>query len=301
MALRPPEQPSPETAESPVQTASEVVGRAYGHLLVPRTSQLEVVLFVYSFGAGGLFFVAALLAARFAPAIGGQAMAAAFAALAVVGIGAWIYFRWEFFTGGTKSDLAAFPSPNHRVWCVGSPAAHARWRSNGPITNAAFEPEVFAAPFALRADRWMQTAWIATALVVYGSLYLLLVVLGTPPSVLFHHIYLFYGSIAAGSLLVAAIRPTSIRIVPGRIDIMRGWFFQSSRPVVRSIPLRDRRVVMDLRSGIVFVMHPTTVWQADATVAFGTPRHKARIAHAILRAAVSTAEPPPLPQDAPIG
>lgn len=209
--------------------------------------------------------------------------------------------HWRLNRIGSNGPRAAYlPDDTHRVWCVGSRAAHARWQSMGPIEDVPFEPEVFGAPFALRAGWRMLVAWVAAAAAVYGAFYVFMIMLGAPLRVWFD-LYLFYGSIAAGAFMVAAVRPTSVRIVPGRIDIMRGWFFQTSRPVVRSIPLRDRRVVMDLRSGIVFATDPKTNDQADAAVAFGTPRHKARIAHAVLRAAISTAVPPPLPDDAPVG
>lgn len=219
----------------------------------------------------------------------------------LAGLGAWAWWRWDPLTGrASDPGLLPFPDASHRVWCVASLAGHARLLSMGPVENAPFEPEVFAAPFALRAGWWIQTAWIASAAAVYGALYLFMYLFGPPHKGTFN-LYILYSALGLGILLVAAVRPTSIRIVPGRIDIMRGWFFQSSRPVVRSIPLRDRRVVMDLRSGIVFATDSITNYQADATVAFGTPRHRARIAHAVLRAAISTAQPPPLPDDAPVG
>lgn len=300
MALRPPESLSPDAPEPHAQATAEQVGRAYGHLLVPRTAQLEVGLYVSFLGIGALGVAVTLFAVHLGPTLGARIGAIGFVVFLLVGLAVWLYLRWEFLTGGTKSDLAAFPAPNHRVWSVGSPAGHARLQAMGAVEDAPFEPEVFAAPFALRAGWWTQSAWVAAAAAIYGALYLILPLLGFPLTNWFD-LSFFIGSLAAGAFLVAAIRPTSIRIVPGRIDIMRGWFFQSSRPVVRSIPLRDRRVVMDLRSGIVFATDSITNYQADATVAFGTPRHRARIAHAVLRAAISTAQPPPLPDDAPVG
>lgn len=127
--------------------------------------------------------------------------------------------------------------------------------------------------------------------------------------------------LAAGVVVLAVLfrRPTHLRVVPGRVDIMRqptlglSWGL-GLRPSVESIDLRGSRVLVDLRSGQV-ILDPVydpfpgplaTDAQRDEHQArmarqrllnFGMTIHREAAMLAIARAAASSAEPPPLPED----
>jgi hypothetical protein len=201
-------------------------------------------------------------------------------------------------TAPGAGNRATLPDMGYRVWCV------APWHQRdeilriGPLVDEAFEPEVFRAPLAAKPTPAMYAVWVAATCAIFGGLWL--AILATPgfPVPVFN-IMVVYGAFALGWFVVAAAWPTSIRVVPGRVDIMRGWFLATDRPVMRSIDLRNARVVLDVPRGVLFTLGPAEGEQVDAVVATG--REKLRIAHAILRAAISTAEPAPLPEDEAVG
>ena len=135
------------------------------------------------------------------------------------------------------------------------------------------------------------------------------------------------------------IHPAYLRVAPGRVDVVR-FGFLGSKPAVKIHPIRDRPVRLDLRRRELLIggWHPThpdarpapenTGARAPAPDAFmlaqqakdpqaslGSPAQQralvivplwaslepSRLERAVFRAAVSTAEPGPLPDDALIG
>lgn len=289
-----------DPCEPPVEAG---VGFAVRNPLTPR----------HAFGWGGIISVWAVLGALLLLWIaGGIALGAAgirppSPMLAVVlgaAVVAVLLIIWRLPISNSriqhKDDIPVRPTPDRRIWCICPPRWVGQVLRHGPIEDVAFEPEVFAAPFVVRPKRPALLAWFAISAAVFGALALAIRATPTvsvPPT----NILIFSAALAMGWIILVAARPTSIRIVPGRIDVLRGWFYSADRPVIQTFDLRRTRVVVDMRSGILFMLGPAKDLQADAMVAFGSTRMKARITHAILRAAVSTAEPPPLPDAQPAG
>lgn len=278
------------------------VGYAVGHLLASR--QNNAWLGIY--GAGmfiGLMLIVWMFA-RWVLEVIGLGSHSRLLNWALLGVALLAAIHWKDAlpraVDGSTVRVMTQTDDGRRVWCVWSKWRLQRLAKLGPIVDEPFEPEIVAAPFAYPRSTRMDVAWILAAAASFGVLYLIIDLFGGVSFPKFHFVN-FCSAFAIGWFVIAAALPTTLRIVPGRIDVMSGWFYSTDRAVVRSIVLRDRRVVVDIRTGIVFVLGPARDEQQELLALYGPARLKARIAHTILRAAISTAKPAPLPENEVVG
>jgi hypothetical protein len=102
---------------------------------------------------------------------------------------------------------------------------------------------------------------------------------------------------AVGGLLTGVLWPTYLRLVPGRLDVIR--YSLLGRGVVECVKhdLRSSAVLVDLNQHCVFLATDGITTE----VSYGAVRDPYDFAHAVLLAAVSTHKPAPLPDDALVG
>lgn len=153
----------------------------------------------------------------------------------------------------------------------------------GPIEDTPFEPQEFSGFFCMRPSGVMVITWILISLIV-GILTLLLM-----PSPGAFMIFALYGAFAAGGLAVEFFWPTTIRIVPGRLDLVRRCMLRPERAYRRSFALRTARVIVDLRGWSIDIEGPTATTSLHLWI--WPIRGRMDLAHAVLLAAVSTARP----------
>lgn len=187
------------------------------------------------------------------------------------------------------------PSPERRLKCVGSP----EWLDLKLHENdAAFEPKVF---FTL--DPVLSLAGIewGVAILGYGAiiagaigLHLLLRWAFFPPG-WWMKCWMIWG--IAYSTTHAVLMPTYVRIVPGRVDLMRFVNLPGCSPRMKSIPLREAHLLVDL------TLHCAHISDADQRLElpFGLVRNRRAFARFLFLASISTYAAPPLPQDELIG
>ncbi len=207
----------------------------------------------------------------------------------------WLLVR-EFRS--LDADTVERPDPDVRLNCVCHPQSILR---HGELQDVAFEPQVFR-PFlasSLPWTRWLLVAAISvvTFLVLVLTLYVLI---GGGP-------YVGQGAggaaVAAGVATAMFLWPTYYRVVPGRLDVME--FSSLGRIPVRvtRYDLADAWLEIDLIRDVVVIGHYDERGEpyTDAELSVGMMRRRTEFAHALLLAAISTHEAPPLPDDALLG
>lgn len=180
-----------------------------------------------------------------------------------------------------------------------------RWRRDPPREHAHFDPEIARVPLALGVTREDRTlAWVGAAAgaLVAGTIVYLFSLRPVFESLT---VWMILGFAAGGALcLPEAVRPTWVRVVPGRIDVIRDHLLRRGKPELTSIDLRTRRVVITSSAVLVDPVDlpigqrvpKGTAAHASAVSLAGTYRRRA-IREAAFRAAVTRAEAPPLPED----
>lgn len=183
-----------------------------------------------------------------------------------------------------------------RVQCEARAVEVARLLSLGEIADRPFEPHVFYAPGAAQAPG--EQLLLRGALCALGMVLLVSMAVGWLPPWLpmgaewwFGYVPLLIGG---SSLLVGLMFPTYIRIVPGRIEILEfSWLGRRVKHVDR-VSLRNQRVLVDtFVSAVMIGRGPAAI-----TLPFVTVRDRKGFVHAVLMGALSTANPPRLPEDA---
>ncbi|TVQ63390.1 MAG: hypothetical protein EA378_02035 [Phycisphaerales bacterium] len=258
-------------------------------------------------------------------------LAARAAVLTVVVIGVlWLLWRQAaraYRRGVSVAPVPHKPDPTARV----NIALYADQLNRLlPLRDEVFEPEVFwrlgvpvsgvpedaGSDDAGASSRSAQAARFGTVLQVLWVAACVAVMIFLPSG------WVQTAVLVGGAGIVLAVRyrrPTYLRVVPGRLDIMRqptlglGWGL-GLRPTIESIDLRTPRVLVDLRSAQV-LLHPVydrhpgplaTDAQREAyrvraarqrILNLGTTPSREAAMLAIARAAASSAEPPPLPED----
>lgn len=183
-----------------------------------------------------------------------------------------------------------------RVLCEARAVEIARILKCGEIVDRSFEPHVFYAPGATQASG--EQLLLRFALFVMGMMPLILMMVGwlppwLPTSAMWWWVYIPL-LIGGSSLLVGLMFPTYIRIVPGRIEVLEfGWLGRRVKHVDR-VSLRDQRVLVDTFVSAVMIGRGQTA----VTLPFVTVRDRRGFVHAVLMGALSTTEPPVLPEDA---
>lgn len=222
--------------------------------------------------------------------------------------------RRSLHTARTRAELGPTPSdqsgsPKHvgglevrpvaddsrRVWCVGETEELRGVMRHGPIEDASFDPIAFPIwkvprrPVAIAT--WIGVT-IAAAVAAYASVQwaygaragLLAALFGAPP---------------VGSVAAAWIFRRYVRLTPGRYELLSFPALGSGRPVIERIDLRGRRVMVDLRRWTILIIERPG--GRPRCVEFTDAESRDALAHAVLRAAASTANVPDLPDDALIG
>jgi hypothetical protein len=92
---------------------------------------------------------------------------------------------------------------------------------------------------------------------------------------------------------VSRIRPLVYRVVPGRIDLIRTGWFGAGDVAMDSISLRDVRIEIRYEIGEVKIGDDPDIAHKISLQEVSEPRE---FAVAIVRAAISTAQPPALPE-----
>lgn len=216
-----------------------------------------------------------------------------FATIAVVWA-LWIGLPRQLYRDSrrTWSPCPRAPDDHERVACVGTAWRLKRFSVQGAIVDEFYEPYVALVPFAMRASQLAALAGILVGCTVASALKVLTDV---HPGVMYG---LFYVGAITGWFTAATVVPTYVRVVPGRLEVLeRGML--GRRLIARTVfDLRALKVIVDLNRSTVFLV------DAHGKVRELTLRaaaNKDALAAAILRAAVSTHTPPPLPEDELVG
>lgn len=256
--------------------------------------RVRVVVRILIYAAVGFGVFAAL--SRFVPQ--GPSMVVAIAAGTLAALGMVLPGRARREEVERAKALATEKTPSEARVCVhGKPRMLAKVMRGGEVADRMFEPRVFYAIAATKAGRGRKvTQVVAFCIVLTGMVGLQVMARGWRGSpVQYYHVLIALGmSTLIGSLAF----PTYLRVVPGRIDVMEcGWLGLVIREVTR-VDLRDGPVVVDLRNQFCTVRPegPNTT-----SISYAAIRDRSAFVHTVLEAAVSTAEPPMLPDDALVG
>ncbi len=174
-----------------------------------------------------------------------------------------------------ESAVREFAPLGARLQCVGNPESI---EGHGPIDDVPFEPQVFRAPLAMTLGA--DVGWILAILL---------------------HLMAFSECLERGHIKGAAIaavlgivflgllcRPVYLRVVPGKMIVLRfSWLRRGTRSVVEHC-LRHAEVVADLGKNLVHVRNKGE----SATYEIALMREKNQFIHSLFLAAVSTYEPP---------
>lgn len=165
-----------------------------------------------------------------------------------------------------------------------------------PIEDADFEPE-YARILLVMPKGWLEGSIYAAG--ILASLVLVLplrAALSVPiPGFLTAQI----GALAA-MLSIATLRQTYLRISPGRLDVLRFTMWKPTADSCRTFDLRSSQLVIDPRRRRLVLARPgetPSTTRPATTVSFLGALQPRRVAHALLRAAISTAPSPDLPSD----
>ncbi len=231
------------------------------------------------------------------------------AVVALCGLGAAVAIPALVIWYRRRRELAAVPMDQPRLDlrlnCVAAPP----WiLQHGDLCDVPFEPKLFRFynPYVLSTR--MKKAREITAIGVFAVLWFGAWALGITrdaPS-----LFLWLTATAAGYITAVLLWPTWFRVVPGRLDVLRFSLLDWEPVYLKSHPLRDTWVQIDLRRFVLSLGQPAPPWERDEKTGDRTPaieyplylmRRRTEFAHAILMAAISTHEAPPLPDDALLG
>ena len=211
--------------------------------------------------------------------------------------GLFVLGRWIVRKVKAKPQFPAVADTAARLRCIGPTEALVKFKTLGEPRDVAFEPVVAFASLAVKQHAAAKTVWVLTTIAACG-LMIALRELGNLPLPRFGYFTVATAMVFGGGVAVF-LWPTYLRIVPGRIDILR-YRLWSRKPTVETIDLREAHVLVNLHRSIIYIQTSdhTRFWRA---IGLGAVRHGKEVAHAILQAAISTAPTPPLPDDELIG
>jgi hypothetical protein len=231
------------------------------------------------------------------------------AALFGVVRGLWPMARRSYLDNMELDKLPMNSDPRRRVCCVGSQAAIRRLL---PITSDPFEPVIVRLLFAANSGAAFIWTWVAASLGSVGLIYLISIAPGIkmtlgPVSIWSFGYFVFAFAGFFGALVAAAIFPTYLRIVPGRVDVLKFGVLGRGLRSLETFNVREARVEILLKVGAAVVgphqPHERTdgVAPKRRAIIFAGSFERAKLARAILAAAVSEHPTPPLPDDALVG
>lgn len=211
--------------------------------------------------------------------------------------GLYVLGRWIVRKARTKPRFPALADTAARLRCIGPAHAIVKFQELGEPRDLAFEPVIAFASLAVKMNTAAKTVWVLVT-VAACALMIALRELGNLPLPRFGY-FSVITAVVIGAGAAVFLWPTYLRIVPGRIDILR-YRLWSRKPTVETIDLRQANVLVNLHRSIVYIQTTdhTRFWRA---IGLGAVRNGKDVAHAILQAAISTAPTPPLPDDELVG
>jgi hypothetical protein len=185
------------------------------------------------------------------------------------------------------------PSPACRINCV---MPQTQLAAYGSLEDMQFEPAVqrsfsyrYLRPF-MKVAAW--TCFAISAVVIH---YVALRI-GWSSNWVNSINYVFYIGLPVSFVFVAWMCPTYLRIVPGRLDVMHLSNFGGEARIERW-DLRRARILIDMSKGVVFIDERD---RHGEVCLFDVSRPR-RLVYCLLLGAISTHEPPPLPDDELVG
>lgn len=221
---------------------------------VSHVAGASVVLVHACLGAAFL----SLLVIWSALGVHGHLYAAAPAAAGLIAWGAW---AWRAHARRSRLDRAAldagFPlerASSARVRIACRPHWGARLLERLDMVSG-FEPEIARVPLAMGGSRADRKLAILGALAGLGAGLAFAPVVGTPFVSLYPWVLLCLVSV--GTVALPEIcSPTYVRIIPGRLDVLRFSLFRRRPVSLASFDLRQSRVLVDVRPAVVVIEAP---------------------------------------------
>ncbi|MGH7130920.1 MAG: hypothetical protein ACREJO_03125 [Phycisphaerales bacterium] len=212
----------------------------------------------------------------------------------------WVLYRLVRRVVRKVATTPRFPAvadPAARLRCIGAADEIVKFQALGEPRDIAFEPVVAFASLAVKMSTGAKTVLILITVAVCALMFVLRE-FGNLPLPRFGY-FNVVTAIVIGSCAAVFLWPTYLRIVPGRIDILR-YRLWNRKPTVETIDLRGANVLVNLHRSIVYIQTSdhARFWR---TIGLGAVRNGREVAHAILQAAMSTVPTPPLPDDELIG
>jgi len=147
------------------------------------------------------------------------------------------------------------------------------------------------------------TRVVYTILAVLAAYFLLVFLLGLPGPVYplerlspAHGLAMGLGA-SGGFILADWLCAAYIRIVPGRLDVMRFSVLRGRLNAVVHVSLRGARIVVDRRRDLVFIDRAAEGEGGSIELSMRYMREKTAFAYSLFLAAMSTSNPPALPDD----
>jgi len=189
--------------------------------------------------------------------------------------------------------------PNSRIVCVGRP----EWIvQHGGLVDRSFEPIVFHNAGAtwsevVRSDGrgcavyfiLFPLLWALIALLFYWLFDLRLPLIFSFP--------MYAAIVATFAVVEYLVYPTYYRIVPGRLDVLRFSNLPGGTSELTSFDLRMTDIIVNMVRGYCVIHGSKTA----VFLPFRLAWYRRRVGYSLLLAAISTHEPPPLPEDELIG
>lgn len=193
-------------------------------------------------------------------------------------------------------DAASLDAPDEsvRLCCVGS---RAHLERHGPLADLAFEPAVFNSLFVQSSMRYQVVVFILLLIPAYVGVHYFLAWFMGRPQWSWQFVLKIWLAIGVVLWFVGWMWPTYFRVVPGRLDVMRFSNLRGRPLTIRRYDLRRSRITVDLRRSILFI--DAEDCRVDLT--FMLMRDRDRFGYYVLLGALSTHQPPPLPEDALLG
>lgn len=205
----------------------------------------------------------------------------------------------------SKSDppegLDAHLDPRARVRCIVPDAIFMRLRQRGPVLDHPFEPRIFAGFFAVTPTRGTIITFVI--LMTAGVVGAFIFGLAHPAtSVMMPGMQLPIASGIASIVLFLA-RPTYLRVVPGRIDVLHYTVLTRRAVRTESVDLRAARVTVDFPRKHVIINPVGAIPALDGSTSFwfGWMPRSGEFVHTVLQAAICSAPTPELPPDELVG
>ncbi|MDX2146683.1 MAG: hypothetical protein SFZ23_04105 [Planctomycetota bacterium] len=193
-----------------------------------------------------------------------------------------------------------------RVRCAGNAVAIQEVKALGPPEGVgSFEPKIYDAFFMVPASKKLFRWWIIiTSIVGVAGVMGEVFIIARPLIPGFHVVY-FYIIAVVSAIILAFLNPVYLRVVPGRLDVMRFRFRGRRASSVRSIDLRSVRMLVDLTTKRVFFDRVagdnSERIECVGELGFEVCYNRTEFAHALLAAATTDAPTPDLPHDELIG